>query len=239
MLSRRDVLKSGILISSAAISGTLSETDVQATAETAPTKVARADIAHGPRSKRQIALTFHGAGADSFARNILDQVKEAGVSITVMAVGSWVNEKPQWAKRIITDGHDLGNHTMHHLGIKHMSLSAVKMEITKCSQVIKKHTGQNPKWFRPSQTQHSNQVIRSAAGFAGFPYCISYSLDSLDYQDPAVRVVQHAVLSAVQPGDIVSMHLGHKVTTQALPKILSGLHDLNLKPVTITQLLKG
>ena len=67
---------------------------------------------------------------------------------------------------------------------------------------------------------------------------MTYNVDSLDYQDPAESVVVNSVLKKVQSGDIVSLHLGHAVTTKALPKIIEGLAAKNLAPVTLTQLLK-
>ena len=52
---------------------------------------------------------------------------------------------------------------------------------------------------------------------------MSYDVDGLDWQDPNPATVQSAVLDNVRPGSIVSLHLGHQVTVDALPKILAGL----------------
>jgi len=235
-IDRRTVMKSGLLIAAAAA------VDLQpgpTFAESAAHKVAGADINHGSGHSGKVALTFHGAGADHYARSILDQAKEAGIGITIMAIGTWVQAKPAFARRVLAEGHDLGNHTMHHLGIKHMSLPDATREITECTSIIKNATGQQPKWFRPSQTQNSNLVVRQAAGAAGFAQCITYNLDSLDYLDPAMHIVRDAVLSQVKAGDIISMHLGHEVTTRALAPILHGLIAKKLKPVTISNLLKA
>lgn len=235
-IDRRTVIKSGLLL---AATTTAPLNPDSAFAQPAVHKVAGADINHGSSHSGKVALTFHGAGADQYARSILDQAKEAGIGITIMAIGTWVQAKPTFARRVLAEGHDLGNHTMHHLGIKHMSLSNATKEITECTSIIKNATGQLPKWFRPSQTQNSNLVVRQAAGAAGFAQCITYNLDSLDYLDPAMHVVRDAVLHQVKAGDIISMHLGHEVTTRALAPILHGLAAKKLKPVTISDLLKA
>jgi peptidoglycan/xylan/chitin deacetylase (PgdA/CDA1 family) len=234
-LDRRTVLKSGLLAAASAALFDLGS--LQAQGKTHRSAPALGDVSHVAKAKNSVALTFHGAGDDRYAKSILDQAKEAKIGITVMAVGSWVREKPLWAKRVLADGHDLGNHTMKHLDITHMGLEAATREIQQCSSIIRQVTGQHPKWFRPSQTRTSNATVRQAAGTSGFRHCITYNLDSLDYMDPAVNVVVSAVLNQVRPGDIVSMHLGHAVTTHALGPILHGLSIKKLKPVTITELL--
>lgn len=235
-IDRRTVIKSGLLAVSSAAFFDLSS--LESEAQVFSKNTALADIDHGSRASDSVALTFHGAGDDRYAKSILDQAKEAGIGITVMAVGSWVKEKPKWARRVITDGHDLGNHTMNHLDISSMGLSSATREIQQCSSIIRQITGHHAKWFRPSQTRSSNATVRQAAGKSGFEHCITYNLDSLDYLDPATNVVVGAVLNHVKPGDIVSMHLGHEVTTRALGPILHGLHIKKLKAVTVSELLR-
>ncbi len=203
----------------------------------APTGPA-ADVSHGPRDSQQVALTFHGAGDPSLARAILAEAKAASIGISVMAVGSWLESNPEFAKRIIDAGHDLGNHTMTHQAMKHLSASAANHEIARCAAELNKLVGNKGAWFRPSGTPTSNDIIRQAAFDNGYPFCVTYNVDSLDYQDPAESVVVNSVLKKVQSGDIVSLHLGHAVTTKALPKIIEGLAAKNLAPVTLTQLLK-
>jgi peptidoglycan/xylan/chitin deacetylase (PgdA/CDA1 family) len=236
-LDRRTVLKSGLLAAASAALFDLGSLQVQAQPHGGAS--ALGDVSHVPGAKNAVALTFHGAGDDRYAKSILDQAKEAKIGITVMAVGSWVKEKPKWAKQVLADGHDLGNHTMNHLDITQMGLDGATREIQQCSSIIRQVTGQQPKWFRPSQTRASNSTVRRAAGTAGFRHCITYNLDSLDYLDPAVNVVVAAVLNQVKSGDIVSMHLGHAVTTHALGPILHGLLIKKLKPVTITELVSS
>ncbi len=201
------------------------------------TPMSDADISHGPTDSGKVALTFHGAGDAKLAQAILDEVKSAGIGITVMAVGSWVVDQPQWVKRIVAEGHDLGNHTMTHQAMMHLSAAQASREIAQCSTAIHDAVGQDPKWFRPSGTPVSNATIRRAAQAHGFAQCITYNVDSMDYTDPATSVVVNSVLDVIKSGDIVSLHLGHAVTTKALPKIIEGISAKSLTMVTVSDLL--
>jgi peptidoglycan/xylan/chitin deacetylase (PgdA/CDA1 family) len=154
-----------------------------------------------------------------------------------MAVGTWVSTYPELTRRVVHGGHDLGNHTMHHLPMLELPPVRLRAEIEQCATALRRATGSQGQWFRASATQHTDARIQIAAGDAGYSRCISYDVDGLDWQDPPSSTVERAVLTAVRPGSIVSLHLGHAVTIAALPAILSGLHDRGLTPVTLTELL--
>jgi peptidoglycan/xylan/chitin deacetylase (PgdA/CDA1 family) len=195
------------------------------------------DITHGSRSTGNIALTFHAAGELAIAHSILDILDSTKTPISVFAVGTFLKSEPAIAKRIISAGHDLGNHTMTHTQMKTISAAKVDSEILGCANELKKLIGNHGKWFRPSGTQYSTALIRKSAFKYGYKNCISYEVDSKDYQDTGKAAVISNVLGSVKNGSIVSMHFGHKNTVAALPTLLKQLESKGLTPVTLTQLL--
>jgi peptidoglycan/xylan/chitin deacetylase (PgdA/CDA1 family) len=194
-------------------------------------------VVHGPRHRSQVALTFHGQGPVSMADALLAEAERAGAHVTVLAVGSWLGQYPQIAQRILRGGHDLGNHTMHHLDIKAMDAPGTYAEIAGCARELQALTGSAGRWFRPSRTQYSTPLIERAARKAGYPTCVSYDVDSLDYTDPGPDAIVSTVLGLAQSGSIISLHLGHPGTVTALPAIVRGLASRGLRPVTLTELL--
>ncbi|MFY9931512.1 MAG: polysaccharide deacetylase family protein [Streptosporangiaceae bacterium] len=194
-------------------------------------------VVHGPRGRPQVALTFHGQGPLSMAEALLGEAERAGARVSVLAVGTWLEQYPQIAQRILSGGHDLGNHTMHHLDIAAMDAAGAYAEIAGCAQRLRVLTGSAGRWFRPSQTQYATPLIEREASKAGYQTCVSYDVDSLDYTDPGPDAVVATVLGSVRPGSIVSLHFGHSGTVTALPVILSGLASRRLRPVTLTGLL--
>jgi len=206
-------------------------------ASTPPPRPLGPQVVHGPRNQPQVALTFHGQGSLSIAEALLQEAEHAGAHLSVLAVGSWLEQYPQIAQRILSGGHDLGNHTMHHLDIAAMDAPAALAEITECARRLRTLTGNQGRWFRPSQTQYATPLIEREARQAGYQTCVSYDVDSLDYTDPGPDAVVATVLAKTRPGSIVSMHFGHEGTVTALPAILRGLARRNLRPVTLTSLL--
>jgi peptidoglycan/xylan/chitin deacetylase (PgdA/CDA1 family) len=102
---------------------------------------------------------------------------------------------------------------------------------------LAKIIGANKTYFLPSGTPKSNAIIRTAAAKSGYRNCITYDVDSLDYQDPKPQKIIDKTLNDIQAGSIVSLHLGHKNTVAALPKLIQGIKDLGLEMVTLTELL--
>ncbi len=184
-----------------------------------------------------MALTFHGAGAVSLAEQLLSLVDRAGVRVTVLAVGTWLQSTPGIGHRIVAAGHDLGNHTLHHLPMLTLDADQVRHEIDGGAAALRAAVGSAGRWFRASGTQRTDRAIRSAAAAAGYDTCLSYDVDGLDWQDPPVASVVDAVLGGARGGSIISLHLGHQVTLDALPAVLTGLRRRGLHPVTCSGLL--
>jgi peptidoglycan/xylan/chitin deacetylase (PgdA/CDA1 family) len=226
-ISRRNLLKATAVIGAGGLELLSSQSAEAATA----------DIQHGPRDIKKVALTFHGAGAPDYADPLLKLFKESNTKISVFAVGTWLVSEPSVASRIIDDGHDLGNHTMTHTQMKTISAKRVDSEITGCANELTKLIGNHGAWFRPSGTQFSTSTIRTAAVKYGYGQCISYEVDSEDFKDVSKSKMVSNVMNNVKNGSIISMHFGHKVTLDAMPTILDKLHAKGLTPVTLTELL--
>ncbi|WP_443043389.1 polysaccharide deacetylase family protein [Streptomyces sp. NBC_00358] len=196
------------------------------------------EITHGPRTQpSRVALTFHGQGDPAVAESLLGEAEKAGAHVTVLAVGSWLDEHPGLARRILDGGHDLGNHTLRHLDINAMSPTEAAAEIRGCADRLKRLTGSIGTWFRPSRSPRASPLVQRLARDAGYPHTLSYDVDSLDYTSPGAAAVTRKVLAEVRPGSVVSMHFGYADTVAALPALLHELDRRGLRAVTTTELL--
>ncbi|MGW7612435.1 polysaccharide deacetylase family protein [Streptomyces sp. NPDC054766] len=196
------------------------------------------EITHGPRTHpSKVALTFHGQGDPAVANSLLGEAEKVGARVTVLAVGTWLDEHPGLARRILDGGHDLGNHTFRHLDINAMSPTEAAAEIRGCADRLKRLTGSIGTWFRPSRSPRASPLVQRLARDAGYPHTLSYEVDSLDYTSPGATAVTRKVLAEVRPGSVVSMHFGYADTVAALPALLHELDRRGLRAVTTTELL--
>ncbi|MEU4497964.1 polysaccharide deacetylase family protein [Streptomyces sp. NPDC023998] len=196
-----------------------------------------AQITHGPRERDGVALTFHGQGDPAIAQALLAEAERAGARITVLAVGSWLDQYPRIARRVLDGGHDLGNHTQRHLAVSTMPETEAYAEITDCAERLRRLTGSVGTWFRPSRAKDATPLVTRLAARAGYPHVLSYDVDSLDFTSPGAEAVIGNVTGQIQRGSVVSLHFGHADTVAALPAILDDLHRRGLRAVTTTELL--
>ncbi|GGP32863.1 polysaccharide deacetylase [Streptomyces libani subsp. rufus] len=196
-----------------------------------------AQITHGPRNRPRVALTFHGQGDPALARALLTTAEQHGARLTVLAVGTWLDEYPDLARRVLDGGHDLGNHTQRHIGINTLAEADARREITDCAERLARLTGSIGTWFRPSRAPAASPLVTRLARAAGYPHVLSYDVDSLDYTRPGAAAVTRRVLAGVRNGSVVSLHFGYPDTVAALPDVLTELGRRGLRAVTTTELL--
>lgn len=196
------------------------------------------DIVHGPPGRQEVALTFHGQGPADLTHGVLDECAKAGALVTVFAVGTWLAGDPALGRAVVKAGHELGNHTWSHQQMRQLGAAAADREVARGVQALRAAVGTPGWWFRPSGTQHSTARIRSAAARSGYNRCVSYDVDPEDYLDPGAKLVRARTRQSVRGGSIVSLHLGHPGTVEALPGILADLSSMGLRPVSLSTLVR-
>ncbi|MEU7811614.1 polysaccharide deacetylase family protein [Pseudonocardia sp. NPDC049154] len=212
-----------------------SATSAGSAAPTTPARPPIGEVDRATSGRPEVALTFHGAGDLDLARRVLVTLHDRGAAVTVLAVGTWLQQFPD-AARVVTDlGHELGNHTWSHRDIDAMDENDARVEIERCRDRIAASTGGPGAFFRPSQAQHATPAVRALAAAAGYPTVLSYDVDSRDFTDPGAAAIRRNVAAATA-GSVVSMHLGHPGTLAALPGLLDDLAAGGLTPVTATRL---
>jgi peptidoglycan/xylan/chitin deacetylase (PgdA/CDA1 family) len=198
-------------------------------------------VATGPTAAPRVALTFHTDGDLGLVDQLLGVLSSRRVPITAFVVGQWLDANPSYGKRLVDGGHEIANHTYTHPSFASLSAAAMEDEITRCRDVLVRLTGNGGKFFRPSGTGDGtlrpSDAVLAAAGTAGYPVVLGFDVDPLDYDQPGPDVVVQRVLDRVKAGSIVSLHFGYAGTVAALPRILDGLAQRQLTPVTTSQLL--
>lgn len=190
--------------------------------------------------EKVIALTIDDGPWENTTAQMLDILKENDVKATFFWVGTSIQANPELAKRVVAQGHAIGNHTWHHW-YKQMSEATAKSEIDRTAELIYKTTGVKTSLFRPPGGYLNNGL---AAYAKSQKYAvIMWSQTSAD-TDPRAKpqVFVKNVLRDAKPGGIVLMHDGggdRTRTVQALPQIITKLKQQGYRFVTIPELLSG
>ncbi len=183
------------------------------------------------------ALSFHTEGTVAQVGRLLDMAQALDVPLTLLIVGSWLEATPSLAPRLAASRHDLGNHTYSHLALPSQSRSVVAAEIAKGADVMQRLLGTRGRWFRPTGSNSTTDVINEEAGKAGYPVVLGFDTDPLDYQDPGAATVRSRVLASTKAGSIVSLHAQHQGTIDVFESMVTGLRDKGFTLVRASDLV--
>ena len=183
-----------------------------------------------------IAMTFDDGPHPQNTPRLLDMLRDRNIKATFYVIGRNVDLYPSITRRIVAEGHEIGNHTYTHGNLTKMSKDGVVSELTRCRNSIAKATGVQPRTMRPpygALLQAQRSWIREEIGYP----TILWSVDPRDWQRPGPSVVTSRILSATTPGGIVLAHDLHAPTVDAMPATLDGLLRKGYKFVPVSQLI--
>lgn len=200
-------------------------------------------IYRGESFKNKVALTFDDGPDNTATLKILDILRDKGVSATFFVVGKQIKSFPQNLERILSEGHQLGNHSFSHTTLTKLTTSQVIKEIRKAEEDIKSITGIKTNIFRPSYGFVTNADFQAISNL-GYKV-IGWNIDTKDYLGIADDEIIKIVNRDISPGSIILQHsLEWKPgvldgTVKALPNIIDKLRSQGLKLVTIENLLNN
>ena len=201
-------------------------------------------IVHGPRQATRIALTFDDGPDPQSTPAILDCLAEFGAKATFFVIGRYLERHQDLARRMVAEGHELGNHSWAHLPWQNFySKRAHLADIERTTDLIRTVTGTSREpLYRPPVGLKSPELARAA--LARQLQVIAWSVHSRDTFGQRWQSVARRVLNRVRGGDIVLLHDGHAAegrhrsnAVNALPLIMCGLQAHALQAVTVSELL--
>lgn len=190
------------------------------------------------KSKQKIvALTFDDGPYQKWTEQILAILKKEKTKATFFWIGGNLKKNPQIGKKVVAQGHAIGNHTWHHW-YHRMSPQLAAKEIDDTSKLITQVTGVKTSLFRPPGGFLHNGVVDYAKKKN---YLIAmWKADSVDYSRPGVDKVVNRVMKEIQNGGMILMHDGggdRSQTVKAVPIIINKLKKQGYKFVTVPELL--
>lgn len=205
-------------------------------------------VSHGWRDGHEVALTFDTGGQPDPTIDIVTWLTDHGVHATIFPTGkstadTAVGQLAVGRAGARPDLFDIGNHSWDHPTFTDLSAAAIADQLRRTETAIAERGGTTTKpWFRPPFGTWDEDV-RKAVGEAGWAYLVMWDIDTMDWQPtadggPTALDIETRVLSQVQGGSIVLMHLGGYNTLEAMPAVVEGLRAKGLKPVTLTELLE-
>lgn len=178
----------------------------------------------GGADKKVIYLTFDAGYENGYTPSILDTLKKHQAKAAFFVVGNYIETSPDLVKRMVAEGHIVGNHTYHHPDMSKISdLSAFRQETESLEKLFKETTGLDmPKFYRPPQGKYSEQNLKNAKelGYKTIFWSLAYVDWYVDNQ-PSREEAFSKLLPRIHPGAVVLLHSTSKTNADILDELLT------------------
>jgi len=196
-------------------------------------------------SQKLVAVTFDDGPSPVWTPQILEALKQSGIKATFFMIGEQVLKYPDIARRVVAEGHEIGNHSFDHHVLLYYTNDELEKEIIRAEEAIEVVTGVTTRYFRPPKawlTDKEKQKIRQM----GYKV-ILWSLNSKDWVTFDDKYIIRYLVKRTRPGDIILFHDSGGVfsieggdrheTVLTIPRLVEKLKEKGYKFVTISELL--
>jgi peptidoglycan/xylan/chitin deacetylase (PgdA/CDA1 family) len=198
----------------------------------------------GPPARRAVALTFDDGPLPGTTDVVLDMLRRAGARATFFLIGENARRHPALARRIVEEGHEVGNHTLSHReALSLLGPERIAAEIDGGAEAIEEASGAATRLFRMPNgfTGHWVPPILAARGLVH----VTFSFRAHDWFETSPERLARRVLRQAKAGAIVVLHDGEELREEgrretllaALPAILDGFRERGLAVVGAAELL--
>lgn len=177
----------------------------------------------GDTTQNKIYLTFDEGYENGYTAKILDVLKENSVRAAFFITGPYLNEHSDLVKRMVDEGHTVGNHTIHHPSLPEKDDSQIEEEVLGLERAFSEKFGVKMKFLRPPKGEYSERslAITSKLGYCNLFWSFAYD----DWHRDKIRGPEYAykkVMANLHNGEIMLLHAVSKDNADALDMIVKG-----------------
>ncbi|MDR7866132.1 MAG: polysaccharide deacetylase family protein [Sporomusaceae bacterium] len=195
-------------------------------------------------SQKIVALTFDDGPYPPYTGQVLDILREEGVPATFFVIGRNAEKYPDLMRRMVAEGHQVGNHTYNHVDLLKADRATIADEVDRTSRAIAAITGAPAKVVRPPHG-FRDAVVLEVMAERGLKV-VEWSVLSRDWTNPGVATIAQRTLDKVKSGAVILLHDGDGVaatapraqTVEAARQIIRDLKTRGFKFVTVDEILK-
>ena len=193
----------------------------------------------GDTREKVLYLTFDAGYENGCTEQVLDTLKKHQVSAAFFLVGNYIERNADLVRRMVEEGHIVGNHTMHHYDMSKLSQKETfSRELTDLEELFRQPTGKElPKFYRPPQGVYSQDNLKMAKelGYKTVFWSLAY-VDWLNDKQPTREEAFRKLLPRTHNGAVVLLHSTSKTNAEILDDLLTQWENLGYRFGTLEEL---
>jgi len=157
-------------------------------------------------AEKRVAITFDDGPNPNCTPRLMDMLDRKGIPATFFVVGRFIRRFPEIVNDAANRGHEIGNHTDHHIPLTFLPDRIVHREVDVAGQLATAATGTKPRFFRPPMGWFTGRVLSIVRGLGYIP--VIGSIHPQDSKRPGAEAIRERVLNRIEPGAIIILHDG-------------------------------
>lgn len=193
----------------------------------------------GDPTDKVIYLTFDAGYENGSTAKILDTLKKHNIPAAFFLVGNYMEKNADLVRRMVDEGHIVGNHTMHHPDMSKLTdKAAFQKELTDLEDLFRTVTGKElPKFYRPPQGLYSAENLKIAKEM-GYK-TVFWSLAYVDWNNDSQPTAEYAfskLLPRTHNGAVVLLHSTSQTNAEILDELLTKWKEMGYRFESIEKL---
>lgn len=192
----------------------------------------------GDTNEKTIYLTFDEGYENGYTSQILDVLQENNVKAIFFITGDYLKREPELVRRMIEEGHEVGNHTMSHPSMPSLSSEKIEEEILSLSNELYGKFGVSTRLLRPPKGEYNEKVLKTAADISH--RCILWSFaykDWLTDEQKGAEYAYNSVMPNLHNGAVLLLHAVSADNAAALDRIIKDAVNAGYRFGTADELL--
>lgn len=176
----------------------------------------------GNTSKKVLYLTFDNGYENGFTAPILDTLREKKVPAAFFVTGHYVKDQPELIKRMVDEGHIVGNHSWSHPDMTTMSNDQIRQELARVKDGVAAISSQKSMhYLRPPRGIFNDRVLAVSReeGYTSVFWSLAYKDWEVNNQKGADYAYQQ-IMKQLHPGSIMLIHSVSSDNAGALPRVI-------------------
>lgn len=192
-----------------------------------------------PTEEKVIYLTFDAGFENGNTPAILDALNKHNASAVFFVVGNFLETSPELVKRMVEEGHTVGNHTYHHPDMSQISdMESFSKELEDVEKLYQEITGKEMvKFYRPPQGKYSSKNLQMASelGYHTFFWSLAY-VDWIQDQQPTKEQAFEKLIPRIHPGAVVLLHSTSSTNAEILDELLTKWEEMGYHFAPLSEL---
>nr|WP_242853108.1 delta-lactam-biosynthetic de-N-acetylase [Pseudobacteroides cellulosolvens] len=181
----------------------------------------------GDTNKKEIYLTFDEGYENGYTSKILDVLRDNNVKSVFFITGPYLKENQDLIRRMVEEGHEVGNHTLNHPSLPEVDDERLEEEILGLDRVFYERYGKHMTYLRPPKGEFSERTlsISQKLGYTNLFWSFAYE-DWYTNREKGPEYAKNIVMRNLHNGEIILLHAVSKDNAEALDSIIKGAREL-------------